>query len=276
MSKTLKLMAVLAHPDDESLGMGGTFVRYGREGVDCSLVTATRGERGRYGDLPERPSLEEVGRIREAELRCAAEKLGIGRVSFLDYIDGDLDKADPAEAAGKIARHIREFRPQVVLTFGPEGAYGHPDHIAISQFTTAAIVLAASNDFEVDGQSDQLHPHCIDKLYFMAWDKKVWDAYQAAFKDLVIKVDDTERRATPAPDWLVTTRYDTTPHWQQVWEAVNCHKTQLAIYDKLRSLPEEYHRAIWGSQQFYRVFSTVNGGRSIENDLFEGLRANLK
>jgi len=81
-----------------------------------------------------------------------------------------------------------------------------------------------------------------------------------------------ERYTTPWPDWAITTRIDTRKWWPQVWEAVSCHVSQVSAYEKLRDLPPELHEALWGSQAFYRVFSTVNGGRERENDLFEGLR----
>src|SRR6185436_1255494 len=102
MDRPFKLMCILAHPDDESLGMGGTLARYAKEGVETHLVTATRGERGRFGDAGERPSLDVVGKVREAELRAASKELGIREVHFLDYIDGDLDRADPVEVQRKI------------------------------------------------------------------------------------------------------------------------------------------------------------------------------
>lgn len=266
MKDDLRLLCVLAHPDDESLGLGGTLARYGREGVATYIVTATRGERGRFGDATVRPPTEEVGRVREEELRRAARGLGVQDVQFLDYMDGELDSVDPGEAAAKIAAHIRRVRPQVVVTFGPEGAYGHPDHIAISQLTTAAIVLATDADLRT---SDP--PWRASKLYYMEWSQAKWAAYQAALKDLKIVVDDVERRVTPWPDWAITTRFDASEHWPAVWNAVRCHKTQMSIYEKLEHIPEEHHRAIWGTQEFYRAFSTVNGGRRPESDLFEGL-----
>jgi len=121
-------MAVLAHPDDESLGFGGTLARCSSDGVETFLVTATRGERGRYrGHAPgdaQHPGPVELGRIRERELRAAAASLGVREVSLLDYRDGDLDRANPREAVERIAAHIRRVRPHVVITFGAEGAYG--------------------------------------------------------------------------------------------------------------------------------------------------------
>jgi LmbE family N-acetylglucosaminyl deacetylase len=256
----LKLMAILAHPDDESLGFGGALAKYAAEGVETYLVCATRGERGRFGSAEVRPTPEVVGRTREAELRAAARELKVKEVHFLDYIDKDLDQADPTEAIDRIVAHLRRVKPQVVMTFGPEGVYGHPDHIAISQFATSAVVAAADNQYRTS------------KLYYMVSTQESWVAYQAAFRDVKSTVDGVERRATPWPDWAITTKVATAAYWKQVWRAVNCHKTQMALYSKLGELTEEHHQALWGTQRFVRAFSLVNGGRKLETDLFEGLR----
>jgi len=264
-SRPLKLMAVLAHPDDESLGIGGTLAKYASEGIETYLVTATRGERGRFGENGEMPPPGVVGRVREAELREAANVLNVREVSFLDYNDGNLDRANVSEAVTKIADHIRRVKPQVVITFGPEGAYGHPDHIAISQFATAAVVIAASED----GSSQQ---HRVSKLYYIEWSRQKWEAYQTALRDLTSNVDGIKRKSSPWPDWALTTAIDTSQVYATVWKAVSCHKTQMSIYKNLEHLPDEKHKAIWGTQEFYRAFSLVNGGRARESDLFEGLR----
>ena len=269
MADTLKLMAVLAHPDDESLGAGGVLAKYATEGIETSLVTATRGERGWFGDEHENPGLETLGRIREAELRAAAAALGIRSVNFLNYIDGELDQAHPAEVVAKIAGHLRHVRPDVVVTFGPNGSYGHPDHIAISQFTTAAIVEAASPD---SPYHRDLALHRVAKLYYMAPTRDLLDVYQFVFGDLVMHIDGVERRGAGWPNWQITTQIDTRASWRTVWKAVRCHQTQLPAYHLLEGLPEEQHKALWGLQTFYRAFSLVNGGRTVEHDLFEGLR----
>src|SRR5690348_8465476 len=153
MNQQFKLMAVLAHPDDESLGFGGTLAKYAAEGVETYLVTATRGECGRFGSLGRRGDPVEVGRVREAELRAAAAVLGIREVSVLGYPDGAVDQVPATTAIRAVVFHIRRIQPDVVVTFGPEGAYGHPDHIAISQFTTAATVCAADCRFRMDEAS---------------------------------------------------------------------------------------------------------------------------
>ena len=256
----LRLMCVLAHPDDESLGTGGTLAKYAAAGVETFVVTATRGERGRFGEGGDRPAPDVVGATREAELRAAAIELGVREVVVLGYPDGALDSVDPAVVQLAIAVQLRRIRPHVVITFGSEGAYGHPDHIAISQLTTAAIVRAADREFPVA------------KLYHIAWSASTWAAYQAALKTLISTVDGVERRVVPSPDWGITTRVDTSDVWPTVWRAVQCHRTQMSIYKNLEGLPPEHHRALWGVQEFYRVFSLVSGGRAQETDLFEGLR----
>jgi LmbE family N-acetylglucosaminyl deacetylase len=269
MSEQLRLLGVFAHPDDETLGFGGSLAKYAAEGVETHVLCATRGERGRFGDAAESPGLEIVGKTREAELRCAAAMLNVHEVNFLDYIDADLDKAEAREIVPKIAAQIRRIRPQVVVSFAHDGGYGHPDHIAISQFTNAACVAAASSE---GLGPDDFPAHQVSKLYYMSWTANQWDAYQAAFKRLVFTVDGVTRQALPWPDWSITTRVDATAHWETVWQAVQCHKTQISIYSKLAELSQEQHRTLWGVQEFYRAFSLVNSGRELEDDLFAGVR----
>jgi LmbE family N-acetylglucosaminyl deacetylase len=268
---TLRLMCVLAHPDDESLGTGGALALCAGQGIATYVLTATRGERGRHGDgTTPSPGPDAVGRLREAELHAACAELGVREVRLLGYPDGALDQVDHAEATAVIAGHLRRVRPHVVITFGPEGAYGHIDHIAISQLTAAAIVAAADPTYAAAGGEGQ--PHRVSKFYFIAWSADKWAAYQAALKTLVFRIDGEERRAMPWPSWGLTTVLDTSSVWPTVWRAVSRHTTQMSIYAGLGELGEEHHRGLWGTQEFYRVFSTVNGGRRRETDLFEGLR----
>ncbi len=268
-------MAVLAHPDDESLGVGGSLAKYAAAGVEVYLVTATRGEGGRYrGHLrgeDEHPGASALGAIREAELRAAAAVLGVRDLWLLDYLDQSLDRAEPREAIGRIAGHLRRVRPDVVVTFGPDGAYGHPDHVAISQLTAAAIVAAADPAFAAGTDLADLAPHAVSKLYYIAWPEATWSVYQAAFRKLISTVDGVERQASPWPDWAITTRIDTREYWPIVWRAVSCHESQVVAYERLKDLSPQHHEALWGRQSFYRVFSTVNGGRIPETDLFDGI-----
>lgn len=270
----MRLLAVLAHPDDESLGFGGTLAKYAADGVDVCLLTATRGDAGRFrGHRPgtgEHPGSAALAVIREAEVRAAAEALGVRDVTVLEYRDGALDRAEPREVMAAIAMHIRRVRPDVVVTFGPDGAYGHPDHVAISQSTTAAIVAAADPVFTLDGVAATGSPHTVSKLYYLAWPASVWASYQAAVQRLVSVVDGVERQATPWPDWAITTTVDTRSVADKVWRAVSCHDSQIAGYATLLNLPPEQQRALWEWQYFYRAFSLVNGGGAPETDLFEG------
>src|SRR6185503_15178788 len=125
-----RLMAVLAHPDDESLGIGGTLAKYASDGFDVFLLTATRGDGGRYRGHPvdhqEHPGPLALAQIRETELRAAAAVLGVREVSLLDYHDQHLDCANPRQVVAEIACHLQRVQPDVVVTFGPDGAYGHP------------------------------------------------------------------------------------------------------------------------------------------------------
>lgn len=269
MPEPLKLLCVFAHPDDESLGVGGVLARYHAEGIETHLITATRGERGWFGDPADNPGLTELGRMREAELRAAVKVLGISSLTFLDYIDGDLDQAPFAEATDKIAHRIRQVRPHVVLTFDPAGAYGHPDHIAICQFATAATVRAASAAF-VD--PDNSPPHEVSKLYYMAATKEQFAIYESVFGELKMNIDGVDRRSVAWDSWSITTNVNIEPYWRTVRDAVSCHRTQLPGYETLLAQPDEVLSTLWGVGPFYRAYSLVNGGRAPETDLFEGLR----
>lgn len=273
----LRMLVVAAHPDDEALGFGGVLARAAGQGIETYLVTATRGDRGRYfghpPGAPEHPGAAALAELRERELLASAAVLGIRDVTVLGYPDAGLDAASVPEIVGRLARHIRHLRPQVVLTFGPDGAYGHPDHIAIAQFTTTAIVAAGSpaDGDSAAGQPPDLPPHAVSKLYYLAWNEQDWAAYQTAFKKLTFTVDGVVRQAVPWTDWAITTVVDTRQWWRQVWQAIGCHQSQVGAYQALASLADEQREQLWGSQSFYRVFSLVNGGRQRESDVFAGL-----
>ena len=126
--KSKKLLAVVAHPDDESFGFGGTLAKYAKEGVDIHVLCATKGEHGEGGG--------NLGLIREKEIRTASKILGVKRVDFLGYIDGTLCNNLYHEIAQKVERKIAEFKPQVILTFDRLGISGHIDHVAMSLITT--------------------------------------------------------------------------------------------------------------------------------------------
>ena len=173
MTQNKTILAVLAHPDDESFGMGGTLALYAQKGYDVYLVCATRGE---VGDVdPEHlKGFSSIAELREGELRCAAGHLGLKGFFFLDYRDSgmpgssdnlhpDAQVAHPVdEVAGKVVKYIRELRPNIVLTFDPIGGYRHPDHIHSHQATVLAFEKAADPTFHPETGA----PFQPEKLYF--------------------------------------------------------------------------------------------------------------
>src|SRR5690349_16371969 len=267
---SLKLLAVFAHPDDESMGMGGTLAKYAAEGVETHLVCASRGERGCFGPEEQNPGLEKLGQLRTKELESCVKELGMTSLSFLDYIDGDVDQANHAEAIAKIVTHIRRIKPQVVVTFPPDGNYGHPDHIAIGQFTSAAIVCAADSSYK---DPENLPAHRVSKLYYMVDGESFVNLISPFMDDMTFIVDDQLRGEFPWKEWMITTRIDMAVHCGTAWRAIQCHQSQLPSLGALAEMPEESASAVLAMQgTFYRAFSLVNGGRNIESDLFEGLR----
>jgi LmbE family N-acetylglucosaminyl deacetylase len=137
-----RLLGVFAHPDDETFCAGGTFARYAGQGAEIMVVSATRGQAGQIRDAAA-GNRQTIAAVREAELRLACERLGVTRVRCLDHVDGTLADAGFPALVDEVAEVISEFRPDVVLTFGPDGGYGHPDHVTISAVTTAACQRAA-------------------------------------------------------------------------------------------------------------------------------------
>ncbi len=127
------LMTILAHPDDETFPMGGTLAKAVAEGKLIHLVTATRGERGIPGK-----SATETAVLREAELRRACAELGVQYLTFLDYVDGTLADIPDNVGAARLLALMRKSSPDVVVTFGPDGISGHPDHLAIHRWVTVA------------------------------------------------------------------------------------------------------------------------------------------
>ena len=138
-----RLLGVFAHPDDETFCAGGTLARYAHEGCESMVVSATRGEAGQIRDATQ-AIRRTLGEVRERELQAACTALGVDHVKCLDYRDGTLIEADGDELRGVVLDLLAEFSPDVVITFGDDGAYGHPDHITISHATTDAFSRATT------------------------------------------------------------------------------------------------------------------------------------
>jgi N-acetylglucosamine malate deacetylase 2 len=134
------LLFLLAHPDDETFIAGGTIAKYAAAGVEVGVICATRGERGKTGDICSR---EDLAGVREAELRDAAQILGIRHLEILSYADQALASAPPDEIRRTMVAAVRRQRPQIAVTFDPNGMNLHADHIAISRFASDAVAAAA-------------------------------------------------------------------------------------------------------------------------------------
>lgn len=136
-----RVLGVFAHPDDETVCAGGTLAMLARQGAEVTVVSATRGEAGQIRDarLGGRRS---IGRVREAELGLACERLGAARGRCLQHLDGHLADGERQALVAEVAELIDCYRPDLAITFGPDGGYGHPDHVAIGAATTAACQLA--------------------------------------------------------------------------------------------------------------------------------------
>jgi LmbE family N-acetylglucosaminyl deacetylase len=165
MQNTSGLLVVMAHPDDESMGCGGVILRHTRAGVPVSLVCATRGEAG-WSGKPFGAKQEDLAQIRTAELEEAAAALGISSVEVWDYPDGGVNGCDPQEITDRVWEQISALRPKAVVGWGPDGVYGHPDHIAVGACTDSA----------VNAMSEGERP----ALYHLAVDQHVADFYREA------------------------------------------------------------------------------------------------
>jgi LmbE family N-acetylglucosaminyl deacetylase len=166
-----RLTAVFAHPDDETFATGGTIARFASEGVHCSLYCATDGDAGRSSGIPA-SSPAELGALRRAELRAACDVLGIRTVVSGGHPDGALQDVNPDVVMAEIVALLRRERPEVVITFGPEGApTRHRDHRAISRLATAAFLLAGTTTAFPEQLADGLAPHRPRELWYSTWQK---------------------------------------------------------------------------------------------------------
>jgi LmbE family N-acetylglucosaminyl deacetylase len=164
-----RLTAVFAHPDDETFAIGGTLARAAADGTRCSLYCATDGDAGRSSGIPV-ASREELARLRRDELRAACAVLGVAALECGGHPDGALAATDPDVVLAEIVRLIRRERPEVVITFGPEGApTRHRDHRAISRLATAAFLLADTTTAYSDQLAEGLAPHRPDRLCYVTW-----------------------------------------------------------------------------------------------------------
>lgn len=274
------LLAIFAHPDDEAFGTGGTISRYAAEGVKTYLVCATRGEAGEISD-PSLATPDTLGQVREGELRCAAETMGIAELIFLDYRDSGmasspenqnpraLINAPADEVIAQLVAIIRRLRPQVITTFEPNGGYGHPDHIAIHRHTVAAFHAAAQPDF----RPDLGHPWQASRLFYTAIPRSFFVEMRRQLEALGKDVGELDRFDDPSvgwPDEQVHVRLDVSSTVNSKWEALNCHRTQFGPGNLFRRLPEEQVKALMSVEHYALAWPEPQPGLRLSG-LFAGL-----
>lgn len=268
----LTLMAVFAHPDDEAFGTGGTLTKYAAEGCDVYLVTATRGEAGEIAE-PDLAIPANLPYVREQELRCACQIYGIHPPRFLDYVDGQLPLVNQGQAVGKLVRFIHELRPQVLITFGPDGIYGHYDHIAVHRWATIAVDLAADPDCFPDQLADACQPHQVSKVYFRALPEEQVAAMSEGGKPAAVMMDGVPFYFVGRRHDEITTVIDVSYYVEAKLRGIQCHTTQVGRHSPFAETPDEVICQSWfQTEHFILARSTVGWPEGVETDLFGGLR----
>lgn len=278
-----RLLSAFAHPDDEQ-GVSGLMHKYASEGVDVTLVCATRGEAGEIAPGVN-ATTENLGQVREEEMRCAVEKIGVNNLYFLDYrdsgMDGTKENQDPRcfwqanlfEVTEKLVRVIRRHKPQVIVTFDANGGYGHPDHIKIHQASLMAYFVAGDPRAYPDQLAkEDLQPWTVSKLYFGAFPRSRFARYAELAKqagvDLGVPMQEFLKRAQP--DEIITTRIDVAPYVDLKLNALYCHASQMNPNSIFSKIPMEIRRDGIKLETLVRAESRVVV-QGDETDLFAGI-----
>ena len=250
----LSLLAVFAHPEDESFGPAGTLAKYASEGIQVSLVTATRSPQAELGNPTVLPAGDAAERSRDRICSCRAT--GIRRGCFFDHRPGELSQLDPVSIEDQIVRIVREVQPQVIVTFGPKGLNGDIDHRAVS--------FAVSAAFRDAGDVSRFPNHFLEGLGVYAPQK----LYHCVLPDSLVARWGV-RGLFSVPDEQVTTVLDVSEYGEAMRNALYCQRSQAL--DFIRWLIEE-QQAHWDSEYYALVESRLARKPRRERDLFAGLR----
>lgn len=280
----VRMMAIFAHPDDEG-GIGGTLARYARQGVEISLVCATRGEAGEISD-PELATPQTLAAVREEELQAACQILGIQELYFLDYCDSGMEgtaenrrpdsfiHANVHEVLGKMVRLIRQRKPHIVITFEPFGWYGHPDHQAVSRWATEAFYLAADAaayaDMGTAWQPQRLFHGVLPLSHFQ---KMLEEAQDIGGFGLEHSIEQIPREQLLKTEAAVTHVIDVAPYLDVKFEATLVHRTQYADDHLFRTLPQELLDMAMGEEDFIQIYPPPSPSLTEEpsDDLLAGI-----
>jgi mycothiol S-conjugate amidase len=285
----LRLMAVHAHPDDESSKGAATMARYVREGVEVLVCTLTGGERGDIlNPAMERPEVRaDLPAIRRAEMEAAREILGV-RQQFLGFIDSGLPEGDPLpplpsgcfalepleSAARPLVQAIREFRPHVMLTYDENGGYPHPDHIKCHQVSVEAFEAAADPD-RYQGCGEPWQP--LKLYYHLTFHRARIIALHQAMLDLGLespyadRIEEWVDEDTGRKGHEITTRVQCADFFDTRNQALIAHATQVDPEGGWFSVPAEVQRSAWPTEDYHLARSLVDAGLP-EDDLFAGIR----
>ena len=253
------LVVVLAHPDDDTFSVSGSVALHAEDpDLRFVLVLATSGDAGEIAD-PALATRETLAAIREEEDRASWRTLGRepDRLEFLRLGDGTLASMDPDALIGAVATILEEERPDVVVTFGPEGVTAHPDHIAVGRATMEAF---HSVRLGWPGAFRRLLQTCIPDSLMAAWNEQQIAAGREPF-------DPTQPfQPRGIPDRLVAVEVDTSAVWRRRMEALREHRTQSET-----AMDEDMAEAILSAEHFSQAFPGRPPGAARLTDIFEGL-----
>ena len=249
-----RMLLLLAHPDDETFGPGGTIAKYASEGVDVYLTTATKGQAGMVGDPPV-TDREHLGEVRAAELLCAAGVLGIRKVTFLGFEDGQLVHTPLELILEKAVEQIRWIRPHVIIGFGPDGVSRHPDHMVMSRVALEA--------FEASSDPSRFPHHLENGIAPWA----PYKLYQFEIAQEILALWNVPLAGVPGE--RITTVVDTSAYVEKKVEAFGCHRTQTK--DSQRILSREGYREFARRETYVLAKSRLRRAEIPESDLFEGV-----
>ncbi|HEY1419133.1 MAG TPA: PIG-L family deacetylase [Candidatus Dormibacteraeota bacterium] len=234
------LLVVMAHPDDESMACGGLILRHTRAGVPVHLITATYGEAG-WSGRPLGAKPEQLAAIRATELEAAAGALAINGVELWDYPDGGVSSSDQQQITQRIWEEISKRRPRAVVGWGPDGGYGHPDHVAIGACTDAAVAAMTEGERPA--------------LYHVAFDSQVIEFYTAALR-LGGQNDVLPLVAAEKVDVVIELGSDEV---MMKLRAIDCHDSQLEDWRiAIRDEPALMQRG-YGHEPYITVLSRAAG-----------------
>ena len=249
-----RLLFLLAHPDDETFGPGGTIAKYAQEGAEVHLATATRGEAGMVGDPP-LTDREHLGEVRTAELLEAAGILGIAKVHFLGFRDGQLGELPRELLVERAVEAVRNVRPHVLVGFGPEGVSRHADHKVMCEVALAAFDRAADPTWYPGSRSGRAASWTPLKLYQFEIAMEILEGWDAPLAGV--------------PRERLSAFIDTTEQVETKIRAFHCHKTQAK--DTRRILDRPGYREFARQETYVLARTRLPGLRFPEDDLLAGV-----